>query len=97
MKDTDLSSGEESGSEEEKATAELGLTVKDLDSDTARQLDMENDEGVIVTKVKVNSPAETAELQRGDVILEINRQPVKSVDDYRESFRVRNPVNHFFS
>ena len=84
MKDTELASGEELGTEEEKETAELGLTVKDLDSDTARQLEMENEEGVVVTRVKVNSPAETAEIQRGDVILEINRRPVKSVDDYRD-------------
>jgi serine protease Do len=84
MKDTDLAAGDENGTEEERSTAELGLTVKDLDSDTARQLDLESDEGVIVTRVKVNSPAETAEIQRGDVILEINRSPVKSVDDYRD-------------
>jgi len=83
MKDTELASGE-SELEDERGTAELGLSVKDLDAETARQLEMEKEEGVIVTRVKVNSPAEEADIQRGDVILEINRKPIKTVDDYRE-------------
>lgn len=83
MKDTELASGE-SESEDERGTAELGLSVKELDSETARQLEMDKEEGVVVMRVKVNSPAEEADIQRGDVILEINRKPIKSVDDYRD-------------
>jgi serine protease Do len=83
MKDTELASGE-SENEEERGSAELGLSVKDLDSETARQLEMDKQEGVVVTRVKTNSPAEEADIQRGDVILEINRHPIKDVDDYRD-------------
>ncbi|RMH33640.1 MAG: DegQ family serine endoprotease [Nitrospirae bacterium] len=42
----------------------------------------EGDEGVIVTEVEPGSPAEFAGLQEGDIILEINRQPIRSVRDF---------------
>ncbi|MCI0613608.1 PDZ domain-containing protein, partial [bacterium] len=41
--------------------------------------------------VKVNSPAEEADVQRGDVILEINRHPLKDVDDYRDVMTKAKP------
>jgi serine protease Do len=81
MKDAELSDME--GSDEESAAMGLGITVSELDAQTARQLDLEEEEGVVITRVKVNSPAEKAGLQRGDVILEINREPVANVEDYR--------------
>jgi serine protease Do len=52
---------------------------------------LESDDGVLITRVKVNSAAEEAGLARGDVILEINRQPVKSVGDYRDRVRSAKP------
>ena len=42
---------------------------------------MEGTKGVAVTGVDPDSFAEEIGLQRGDVILEINHQPVKDVDD----------------
>jgi serine protease Do len=83
MKDLESQEGEESEDRDEDSV-ELGLSVSDLDSQTARQLRLESDEGVLITRVKVNSAAEEAGLARGDVILEINREPVKSVSDYRD-------------
>jgi serine protease Do len=47
-------------------------------------LGLENEQGVLITRVKVNSAGEDAGLERGDVILEINRQPVQNVGDYRK-------------
>ena len=89
MKDATLEEGSEMQSE--SASSELGLTVTDLDPDTARQLDMDTPEGVLITRVKVNSPAEDAGLSRGDVILEINRKPVNSVEEYRNSIQGGKP------
>jgi serine protease Do len=37
----------------------------------------------VVADVLAGSPAQDAGLQRGDVIEQINRQPVNSVSDYR--------------
>jgi serine protease Do len=82
MKDTETEEAENDSRREE--SVELGISVTDLDSQTARQLGMDNDEGVLITRVKVGSPAEDAGLARGDVILEINRQPVQDVNQYRK-------------
>jgi serine protease Do len=49
----------------------------------ARQLDLPNNvRGVVVTNVDPDSGA--AELQKGDVIEEINQQPITSVSDYNK-------------
>ena len=40
-------------------------------------------QGVIISRVDPLSPAFDAEIERGHVLLEINRHPVRSVDDYR--------------
>ena len=90
MKDSEVAEGT-SPSEGGEASVELGISVSNLDSQTARQLGLDTDEGVVITRLKVNSAAEDAGLARGDVILEINRQPVKDVDDYRDSIQDAKP------
>jgi serine protease Do len=63
-----------------------GVAVQDLDRDTARELGLAGKiHGVVVVGVEPDSAAEQAGLQRGDVIREINRQPVKSVKDYEKA------------
>jgi len=62
----------------------LGLSVSDLDDKLRRHLDLEpGTPGVMVSRVDPMSPAFDAEIERGHVLLEINRRPVRSVDDYR--------------
>jgi serine protease Do len=61
-----------------------GLTIEDLDQDTARKLGLNGKRGVVVTRVEPNSGADKAGLMPGDVISEINRQPVKSVKDFEK-------------
>jgi S1-C subfamily serine protease len=39
-------------------------------------------QGVIVASVDPTGPAEEAEILEGDVVLEINRQPVRHLADY---------------
>src|SRR4029077_7242024 len=57
------------------------IHVEELTPQTARQLDLPNNvQGVLVTGVDPDSGM--AELQKGDVIEEINQQPVSSVADY---------------
>jgi serine protease Do len=41
--------------------------------------------GVVVSSVEAGSPAESAGLQRGDVIQEVNHEVVKSLDDYHKA------------
>ncbi|HEY7161209.1 MAG TPA: Do family serine endopeptidase [Acidobacteriota bacterium] len=61
---------------------DLGINVMELDADTARRLNLEISEGVVITDVNINSPADDAGLVRKDVILEINRGKIKSIEDY---------------
>jgi serine protease Do len=59
------------------------IHVGDLTPEMARQLDLPNNvRGVVVTNVDPDSGA--AELQKGDVIEEINQQPITSVSDYNK-------------
>jgi serine protease Do len=61
-----------------------GVDVDELTSDVRQQLGLKPDvKGVVVTNVANDSPAADAGLQRGDVIEQINRQPVNSVADYQ--------------
>ncbi len=61
----------------------LGLEVGNLTGDVAEKLGVKAGEGVVITEVQPGSPAELAGLASGMVILQANKKPVKSVDDYR--------------
>jgi len=69
---------------EETSHGKWGLQLQDLTPDLARQLGAKTDKGVVVAGVRPGSPAENASVQRGDVILEVNRQPVKGMEDMKE-------------
>ncbi|MBW2273439.1 MAG: DegQ family serine endoprotease [Deltaproteobacteria bacterium] len=56
--------------------AEFGLAVQDLTPEIAQQLGVEEDDGVVITDIESGSPAETAGLRRGDVIIEVDRNDV---------------------
>ena len=59
-----------------------GVAVGDLDAQARRQFNIPNNvHGAIVIDVDDNTVAREAGLKPGDVILEINRQPVKSAED----------------
>ncbi len=59
-----------------------GLEVQDITPDLAQHFNLEEKSGVIVRNVESNSPADSAGIKIGDVINEINRQPVKNMKDY---------------
>jgi serine protease Do len=62
--------------------AALGLWVRDLDAELTERLP-EGMEGVVVSRVDPAGPAFDLDIQRGHVLLEINRRPVRSVEEYR--------------
>ena len=62
--------------------AKLGLTVRAITSDMADKLNITAGKGVIVQDVKNSSFADDVGLTRGDVILEINKQPVNTEADF---------------
>src|SRR3954463_4661296 len=79
-----LGDDQDNTDQEQPTESKLGITVKPLSGDLADRLGTQPGKGVIVQDVKPNSFAEDAGLGRGDVILEINKQPVNSEDDLRK-------------
>lgn len=69
-------------SEPSEVEVSLGLRVEPITPDIATSLKLENTDGVVVSGVDANGPAGEAGLRRGDVVREINRLPVATIDDY---------------
>ena len=64
---------------EEQASTGFGITMGAVTPDVARRLRLPADtEGVVITNVEPGSPAFRAGLQRGDIILQVNRRDVTS-------------------
>ncbi|MBI1955616.1 MAG: Do family serine endopeptidase [Acidobacteria bacterium] len=76
-----LGSAEDAGKPPEGTEAKFGVTIQNLTADIAGRLGIEGAKGVVVTGVDPDSFADEIGLERGDVILEINQQPLKDVDD----------------
>jgi serine protease Do len=62
--------------------SKFGITVRKVTPEMADRLDMGAGKGVIVQDVKPGSFAEDINLGRGDIILEINKQPVNSEEEF---------------
>jgi serine protease Do len=62
----------------------LGINVRSITPEMAQRLGTPEGKGVQVTEVKADSFAEDVGFQRGDVILQVNKQPVNSEDDFRK-------------
>ena len=81
-------SGGRNNAPEPAETGLEGLQVSALTADIAQQLNLPAGvRGVVVTNVDPDSKAAEAGLQRGDVIQEVNRRTVTSVDQFRAAVR----------
>jgi serine protease Do len=60
----------------------LGLKVQDITPEIAQSLKLEDRDGVLVADVTAGEPAAESGIRRGDIIAEINRNPVKNLEDY---------------
>src|SRR6202030_2337382 len=69
----------------EAAPAEFGLHVQELTPDRAHRVGMDTQKGVLVTEVDPASFAEDIGFAQRDVIAEVNRQAISSVEDYRNA------------
>ena len=68
----------------------LGLTVQGVTPEIARSLGLEKAEGVVITAVDPEGPGGAAGLRRGDVILEIDRKPIRNVADYEKAVSAKD-------
>ncbi len=72
---------------ETEADRRLGLSVQELDADLAESLGAPGVLGVLVASVAAGGEAEKAGLRRGDIIREIDGEPVPDLDAYRAATR----------
>lgn len=61
---------------------QLGINVHDITPQLARQFNLRDRSGVVVIDVLPNSLADEAGIEVGDIIKEINKNPVKNLKDF---------------
>jgi len=59
----------------------LGISGQNLTPQLASELHATSKAGVVLVEVDPDGPAEDAGLRRGDILIEANRQPIRTVDD----------------
>jgi serine protease Do len=69
------------------AASPFGLRVKDLSPDLAKELGLNAPGGVVISSVQPGSRADDAGLRARDVIIEVNRATVNSVDAYQKAVK----------
>ena len=75
-----------SASDPSAGKGKIGVSVNDLTPEVRQQLNIpEQVKGAAVASVRPASPAEDAGLAPGDVILEVNRQPVASAEKFSDA------------
>jgi serine protease Do len=69
----------------------FGLQVQELTKEVAERLHLAAQQGVIVTDVEENSIAAAQDIQREDVITEVDGKPVMNVQSFREALTKADP------
>jgi len=65
----------------------VGVTAQEIDSHIATYMSLEAGKGLLVRAVELTSPAHVAGIITGDVILEVGKQTMKTLEDYRIAIR----------
>ena len=96
--------GEQPGEKEDVSAAaptetaeKFGVSVQELSDEIANQLGYEGETGVIVSNVESGSAADDAGLRRGDLIKEINKQPIESLADYNKAMKAIGDEKSFLA
>lgn len=73
---------------EEPSSLNIGVSVQDLTKELAKNLDIQDASGVVVTDIVRGSPAAKADIRRGDLVKEVNRKGVKNADEFKRAVRM---------
>ena len=65
----------------------LGITVQELTPKLAESLGINEKQGLIITDINAGSAAAEAGIQRGDIILEINREKIENLAQYKQAMQ----------
>lgn len=66
---------------------QLGMSLQPVTPEIAKELGMKRAEGLVITNVESGSLAGEAGMQRGDVVLEVNRKAVNTMKDFSEALQ----------
>ena len=67
----------------------LGMKVQNITSEIARQFGLAEDEtGVMIVTVQPGSAADEAQIRPGDLLSEVNRIAIRTVEDYRQALKL---------
>ncbi len=69
---------------------DFGLVVQNITPEISKHLNIKDKKGVIITDVLPGSPAQNIDIRSGDIIKEINRKPVRNIDDFKEAMKKAN-------
>jgi S1-C subfamily serine protease len=69
----------------------FGLQVQELTKEVAERLHVPVEQGVVVTDVEDNSIAAAQDIQREDVITEVDGKPVTNLQSFREALNKADP------
>jgi len=75
--------------QKEESVGDLGIKVQGITPELADYFDLQTDEGVVVVNVERYSPGAEAGIRRGDIIQEVNQNPVRSLQDYRQALSMK--------
>jgi serine protease Do len=70
---------------EPREAEKLGMAVQELTDEVAQRLGLDGENGVLVAQVQRRSAAARAGVRPRDLIVEIDRKPVGSLDEYEEA------------
>lgn len=85
-KNLSQASSEESGETVAPAGVLSDLDVRELTAELANRLGLSaNDKGLVIVRVRAGGAAEEAGVKEGDLILEVNRQPISNLKAYEKA------------
>ncbi|MBU1986283.1 MAG: PDZ domain-containing protein, partial [Proteobacteria bacterium] len=70
--------------EQQQLFQKMGMSLQDLTPELARQFGYAKGQGVLIAGVTPGSPAALAGIQAGNLIEEVNRQPVQSLKELQQ-------------
>jgi serine protease Do len=69
----------------------LGVSLQPVDKDIADAFNLPKPEGALISEVIKGSPADKAGLKQGDIVIECNKTPIKSLQNFRKDISMMNP------
>ena len=85
LENNDSEGGSDSNDEQSADISDVGVSIQNLTEDLASQLGLPSSNGVVVTSVERNSPADDVGMETGMVISRVGNQNVRSIADVEDA------------